>query len=359
MLSVSLNHHLEDFDLDVRFDAPRGLTVLFGGSGSGKTTVINAVSGLLRPDQGRVSVNGQVLCDTKAGQWLPPHRRRLGYVFQEGRLFPHLSVRQNLRFGQWFAPKDAPREDMARVVDMLGIGHLLIRRPKGLSGGEKQRVAIGRALLASPRLILADEPLAALDDARKAEILPYFERLRDNSDIPILYVSHSAGEVARLATTLVALEGGKVVRQGPAVDVLGDPMFTPSGVRAVGAVLEAQVAAHHDDGLSELDAKGARLFLPNIGLPTGAPLRVRIAAQDVMLSLQKPEGISALNILQGRISQVRAGDGPGAIVSLDTDAGRVLARVTRRSVAAMGLSEGLNVYAVVKTVSIAPQDVGG
>lgn len=358
MLSVSLRHQMEGFDVDVTFQAPPGLTVLFGGSGSGKTTVINAVAGLLRPDHGHVAVNGQVLCDTEKGLWLPAHRRRLGYVFQEGRLFPHLSVRQNLRFGRWFAPKDAPREDMGAVVEMLGIGHLLDRRPLGLSGGEKQRVAIGRALLASPRLILADEPLAALDDARKVEILPYFERLRDEVKIPILYVSHSAPEVARLATTLVALQNGKVVRQGPAVEVLGDPMFTPSGVRAVGAVILARVAAHHDDGLSELNAGGARLFLPRLGQEIGTPVRVRVAAQDVMLSLTNPTGISALNVLKGRIAQVRSGDGPGAIVSLDTDAGRVLARVTRRSVAAMGLAEGLEVYAVVKTVSIAPHDVG-
>ena len=189
--------------------------------------------------------------------------------------------------------------------------------------------------------------------------MPYFERLRDESDIPILYVSHSPAEVARLATTLVALDHGRVVRQGPAVEVLGDPMFALSGVRSVGAVLEAHVAQHHADGLSELQAGSARLFLPHVGQPPGTPLRVRIAAQDVMLSLDEPHGVSALNILAGRIDQVRAGEGPGAIVSLDTDAGRVLARVTRRSVAALNLQPGLRVFAVVKTVSIAPQDVGG
>lgn len=359
MLSVDLHHPMDGFDLDVSFDAPQGLTVLFGRSGSGKTTVINAVAGLLRAERARVAVNGQTLADTARGIWLPPHKRRLGYVFQEGRLFPHLTVKQNLRFGQWFAPKDAPRESLDKVVEMLGIGALLTRRPASLSGGEKQRVAIGRALLASPRLILADEPLAALDEARKAEILPYFERLRDETDIPILYVSHSPAEVARLATTLVALDGGKVVRQGPAVEVLGDPMFTPDGVRSVGAVIEARVAMHHDDGLSELDAGGTSLFLPHVAQESGTLLRVRIAAQDVMLSLKEPQDVSALNILEGRVDQVRAGDGPGAIVSLDTNAGRVLARVTRRSVNAMGLKPGLKVYAVVKTVSIAPQDVGG
>ncbi|WP_299351260.1 molybdenum ABC transporter ATP-binding protein [uncultured Shimia sp.] len=359
MLSVDVSHPMQGFDLNVAFEAPPGLTVLFGRSGSGKTTVINAVAGLLRAERARVAVNGQVLSDTDQALWQPPHKRRLGYVFQEGRLFPHLSVKQNLRFGQWFAPKDAPQEDMARVVEMLGIGDLLSRRPASLSGGEKQRVAIGRALLASPRLILADEPLAALDEARKAEILPYFERLRDETGVPILYVSHSPTEVARLATTLVALDEGRVVQQGPAIEVLGDPLFTPSGVRSVGAVIEARIAQHHDDSLSELEAGGIPLFLPHVGLDLGTPLRVRIAAQDVMLSLEKPTGISALNILEGRIDQVRSGEGPVAIVSLDTSAGRVLARVTRRSVEAMGLAPGLKVYAVVKTVSIAPQDVGG
>ena len=359
MLSVDLFHHTPGFDVDVSFAAPPGLTVLFGPSGSGKTTVINAVAGLLRPQRARVVVNGEVLSDTAQGICLPPHKRRLGYVFQEGRLFPHLTVQQNLRFGQWFAPKQASRADMGHVVEMLGITHLLSRRPASLSGGEKQRVAIGRALLASPRLILADEPLAALDEARKAEILPYFERLRDESDIPILYVSHSPAEVARLATTLVALDRGRVVRQGPAVEVLGDPMFTPSGVRSVGAVIEARVCQHHTDGLSELQAGNARLFLPHVGHDPGTPLRVRIAAQDVMLSLEEPRGVSALNILAGRIDQVRSGEGPGAIVSLDTDAGRVLARVTRRSVSVLNLQPGLRVFAVVKTVSIAPQDAGG
>ena len=190
-LSVRVSHRLPGMEIDVAFDAPPGVTVLFGRSGSGKTTIVNAVAGLLRPDAGRVAVDDWVLFDTEKGHWLPPHRRRLGYIFQEGRLFPHLTVSQNLSYGSWFAPRGARRESRDKVIEMLGIGHLLDRRPALLSGGEKQRVAIGRALLASPRLILADEPLAALDDARKAEILPYFERLRDEVSVPILYVTHS------------------------------------------------------------------------------------------------------------------------------------------------------------------------
>ena len=227
MLEVAIKHAFADFTLDAAFTAPPGVTVLFGRSGSGKTTLVNAVAGLLMPDQGRIARATGCCWTPRKGIRLRPHKRRLGYVFQEGRLFPHLTVRQNLAYGAWFAPKDAPRADMPRVVEMLGIGPLLDRRPAALSGGEKQRVAIGRALLSAPRLILADEPLAALDEARKAEILPYFERLRDEVSVPILYVSHSASEVARLATTVIALDAGRVVAQGSAAAVLGDPAAAP------------------------------------------------------------------------------------------------------------------------------------
>ncbi|MEQ8966142.1 MAG: molybdenum ABC transporter ATP-binding protein [Azospirillaceae bacterium] len=358
-LSVAIGHAFPGgFTLDAAFEAPPGLTVLFGRSGSGKTTIVEAVAGLLRPDRGRIAVDDRVLFDGAARIFVPPHRRRLGYVFQEGRLFPHLTVRQNLRYGAWFAPRDAPREDMGRVVEMLGLGALLDRRPGRLSGGEKQRVAIGRALLAGPRLILADEPLAALDDARKAEILPYFERLRDEAAVPILYVSHAASEVARLATTVVALEGGRVARQGPAAEVLGDPMVAPLGVRAVGAMLEARVVAHHADGLTELDAGGVRLLLPTVAHAPGERLRLRIPAQEVLLSRDRPEGLSALNILPGTVEAIRPGEGPGALVSVRTPAGPILARVTRRSAETLGLEPGVACHAIVKTVAIAPEDVG-
>jgi molybdate transport system ATP-binding protein len=358
-LSVDIRHAFADFALDVSFEAPAGLTVLFGRSGSGKTTIVNAVAGLLTPRAGRIATEDCVLLDTGRGVALPPHRRRVGYIFQEGRLFPHLTVRQNLLYGRWFAPKDAPREDLGRIVEMLGIAHVLTRRPGDLSGGEKQRVAIGRALLASPRLILADEPLAALDEARKAEILPYFERLRDEVSVPILYVSHAVAEVARLATTVVALEDGRVVRQGPAIEVFGDPSVMPMGTQVVGAVLEARVAAHHPDGLSELDAGGVRLFLPRVPQEKGTRVRIRIAAHEVILSRHAPDGLSALNVLPGTVEAIRPGEGPGAIVSVRTPAGRVLARITKRSVVALGLAEGVVCHAVVKTVAIAPDDVGG
>jgi molybdate transport system ATP-binding protein len=359
-LHLSLRHAFPGFDLDVSFEAPPGVTVLFGPSGSGKTTVINAVAGLLRPDRGRIVVGDWVLLDTGAGRLLAPHRRRVGYIFQEGRLFPHLTVRQNLAYGRWFAPRGARSASLDRVIDMLGIGHLLNRRPGALSGGEKQRVAIGRALLSAPKLILADEPLAALDEARKAEILPYFERLRDEVATPILYVSHASAEVARLATTVVALRQGRVAAFGPPARVLSD--VAAVGARGAASLLTGRLVAHHADGLSELSAPGGALWLPRVEGTPGAMIRVRIAANDVILSRARPEGLSAQNILTGAIVEIRLGQGPGALVVLrlgpEPDAARLTARVTQRAVAALGLAPGQTCHAVIKTVSVAPEDVG-
>ncbi len=357
-LSVDLRHRFESFDLDITFEAPAGVTVLFGRSGAGKSTIVNAVAGLLRPDAGRILCEGDVLFDSSTGLCTPPHRRRVGYVFQDARLFPHLTVRQNLAYGRWFAPKTARREDTGRIVDLLGIGHLLGRRPAHLSGGERQRVAIGRALLASPRIILADEPLAALDEARKSEILPYFERLRDEISVPILYVSHSASEVARIATTVVALAEGRVARQGPAAEVLSDPSVTPLGARAAGAMLEARVTAQHADGLTALAAAGVTLLLPKVARAPGTALRVWIAAQDVMLATTRPEGISALNVLGVTVTDLRFGDGPGVLVQLALGDALLLARVTRRSADALALAPGQPVFAVLKAVSVAPEAIG-
>nr|WP_213396461.1 molybdenum ABC transporter ATP-binding protein [Yoonia sp.] len=355
-LRIRVQHAFAGFDLDVDADLPAGVSVLFGPSGSGKTTVINAVAGLIRPDQGRIAVDGWVLTDTASRRHIAPHRRRIGYIFQDARLFPHLSVRQNLAYGRWFAPRDAQATSMDRTVEMLGIGHLLSRRPATLSGGEKQRVAIGRALLSGPRLILADEPLAALDEARKAEILPYFERLRDEVAVPILHVSHASAEVARLATTVVALRAGRVIACGPPAQVLGDVGVV--GARGAASLLTARVVAHHADGLTELATAAGRLWLPRIADAAGATLRVRIMAQDVILSRDRPVGLSALNILQGTISDLRLGDGPGAMVTLAVGEDRLAARITRRSAEAMGLAPGQTCHAVIKSVAVAPDDIG-
>ncbi|SES33827.1 molybdate transport system ATP-binding protein [Tranquillimonas rosea] len=358
-LEVAVRHRFPGFALDVAFTAPDGVTALFGRSGSGKTSVVNAVAGLLRPDAGRVVARGEALVDTGARLWRAPHRRRIGYVFQEARLFPHLSVRQNLLYGRWFARHGGDGPEFDHVVDLLGLAPLLSRRPATLSGGERQRVSIGRAILSRPRLLLMDEPLAALDEARRAEILPYLERVRDEAGIPILYVSHSVSEVARLATTVIVLDEGRVLRAGAAEDVLSDPFSAASaGIRGVGAVITGRIDTHHSDGLTELSTSSAQIFLPRVAAAVGAEIRVRIEAQDVTLSLTRPEGISALNILPCEITDIRRGEGPGVLVRLRSGADTLLARITQRSAERMGLARGTACHAVIKTVSVAPEDIG-
>ena len=358
MLEIALRHRFAGFDLDVAFQAPPGLTALFGRSGSGKTTIVNAVAGLLRPDQGRIVADGAVLLDTGAGVLVPPHRRRVGYVFQDARLFPHLTVRQNLMYGRWFAPR-GPGADLAQIVEMLGIGPLLGRRPGALSGGERQRVALGRAILSNPRLLLMDEPLAALDEARKAEILPYLERLRDELRLPVLYVSHSAAEVARLATTVVLIGAGRVQASGPAGAILSDPAMAPAfGLREAGAILTARIAAQEGDGLTRLDTGAGPLWLPRVAGGPGTPVRLRMLAQDVLLATVRPEGISALNILSVTVREIRSGDGPGALVALSAGDDVILARITRRSAERLQLTQGQSIHAVLKAVAVAPGDVG-
>lgn len=351
-LTVALRHRFPGFELDVAFDAPPGLTCLFGRSGSGKTSVINAVAGLLRPDMARVTLNGVAL------QALPPHQRRIGYVFQDARLFPHLTVTGNLRYSARIRRQPTP--DFDRIVDLLGIRHLLLRRPGTLSGGEAQRVSIGRALLSSPHILLMDEPLAALDEPRSAGILPYIERLRDDLRLPILYVSHSLPEVARLATTIIVLDDGRVRAAGPAADILSDPDTAPlMGLRDAGSILTATLAAQEADGLTRLETSVGPLWLPHVAGDPGRSFRIRIAAQDVIVSRTRPVGLSALNILPATVTALRQGEGPGTLVQLDLGGQHLLARVTRRSAEALALAPGLPVHVVVKSVSIAPGDVAG
>lgn len=360
-ISLTLRHSFDGFTLDAGFDAPPGVTALFGRSGSGKTTIVNALAGLLTPDQGRIVADGTVLLDTASRINLRPDRRRVGYVFQDSRLFPHLTVRQNLLYGRWFARHTTgTRPDPDRIIDLLGIRPHLDRRPGALSGGEKSRVAMGRAILACPRILLMDEPLAALDDARKAEILPYLQRLRDELALPIIYVSHSTAEVARLATTVVVLEAGRVIATGPAATLFGDPATAPLfGLREAGAILTATLAAQEGDGLSRLSTAAGPLWLPRVDAPIGTALRLRILAQDVMIATARPEGISALNILPATIRDIRMGDGPGALVQLDAGGENLLARITRRSATTLALAPGTPVFAILKAVSVAQENVGG
>jgi molybdate transport system ATP-binding protein len=351
-LDVDIDHALGSFHLTARFAAQPGVTALFGRSGSGKTTLVNIVGGLIRPDRARVVVDGETLVDTERGLFVPKHRRRVGYVFQDSRLFPHLSVRRNLLYGRWFAFGDGGAAgDFDSVVELLGIGHLLERRPDSLSGGEKQRVAIGRALLAHPRLLLMDEPLASLDEQRRAEILPYIERLRDGAGVPILYVSHSVAEVARLATTVVILAEGRVTAVGPVLDIL--PLADAGG--DAGSVLDA-VVARHDEAfqLTTLSSRAGELQVPRLAAEVGAHVRAYIRARDVMLSLRPPEEISALNVLAGKVAEINpsnSGGGAQADVRLDCGGAALLARLTAKSVQRLALAPGRPVYAVIKSVS--------
>jgi len=229
MLAVEIEKRLGDFTLSARFESAGGITAVFGPSGAGKTTLVNAIAGLIAPDRGRIAIDGTVLFDSERRINLPPHRREIGYIFQEGRLFPHLSVSHNLDYGRRMRglPEDA--KQLERIVSLLDIGHLLERRPGKLSGGERQRVAIGRALLTRPRLLLLDEPLASLDAARKREILPYLERMRDEVGVPMVYVSHQAAELRRIATSVVRLEAGRVAAAG-GIDLL-DPADVDAALR--------------------------------------------------------------------------------------------------------------------------------
>lgn len=358
-MKLSLTHSFGGFSLDLALEAQGGITALFGPSGAGKSTIVSAVAGLLRPDAGFLEVDGTVLMDTARGLHVAPHKRRFGAVFQDARLFPHMSVSQNLDFGTRYAPRGAnvSRDD---VIELLGLGALLDRAAPTLSGGEKQRVALGRALLSAPRMLLMDEPLASLDANRKNEILPYLEQLRDGPlGLPILYVSHAVSEIARLADTLVVLKDGRIAAQGPLRDVLSDPATVPLlGVREAGAVIEATVIAHAQDGLTQLAISAGTLELPGVQAPVGAKVRLRIMAQDVMLARARPQGLSALNILPVTIQNIRQGDGPGAAVALCAGNDRLLARVTRRAVASLSLTEGDKIYAILKATTVAPGSIG-
>ena len=360
MLEVDVAVPRGKFRLEAAFTSDAPIVALFGRSGSGKTTLVNAIAGIVRPERGRIVIGERVLFDSARGVDLVPEKRRVGYVFQDALLFPHLSVRANLAYGEGLTPPGERFVDGERVLALLGIRELLDRNPASLSGGEKQRVAIGRALMASPRILLLDEPLASLDGARKAEILAYIELLRDELRLPMVYVSHALEEVTRLADRVVVIAEGRVIAEGPAALALSRAdMGALTGRFDEGAVIDARVATH-DAGfeLTTLAFAGGELVVPNVDALPGEPVRVRVRARDVSLALARPSGITIQNVLEGNV--VSIGHEFGAIVDVNLRIGEtgITARITRKAASDLALAPGSRVFAMVKAVSIDRRSVG-
>ncbi|MEJ0015528.1 MAG: molybdenum ABC transporter ATP-binding protein [Acetobacteraceae bacterium] len=352
-LEVLLRHRFPAVQIDLQFTVPTpGVTVLFGPSGAGKSTIISAAAGLLRPDECRIVVDGTVLADTASGVWLPPERRRMGLVFQDARLFPHMSVATNLRFGLRRAPGGPVTFD--EVVDLLGIGALLPRRPHTLSGGERQRVAIGRALLAQPHMLLMDEPLASLDAGRKSEIMPFLTRLKTALRLPVLYVTHALDEVAQLADSLVLVEGGRMIGSGPVSEIAARADLPLARRDDAGALLLCRVVEHDAAReLSRLEGGGASFWIPLLEAPTGAERRIRIPAREVILASRPPEAISLHNIVPGMVRRIDP-DAPrrSVLVEIALPSGALIARVTSDAIVRLALAPGRPVLALIKSTSI-------
>ena len=355
MLSVALRKSRDGFALDVAFDAPTpGVVALFGRSGCGKSTTIDLIAGLLKPDEGHVRLGEATLLDTRAGAQVPAEKRRIGYVFQDSRLFPHFSVAGNLRYGLKRARDADERISFDEVVALLGLQALLARRPHQLSGGERQRVALGRALLSQPRLLLLDEPLASLDSARREEVLPYFEALRDRLSIPMVYVSHQYDEVLRLATHVVLLDAGKVVAQGSPSEVsLLPELRAIVGPEAVGAVLDGTIdSVDETRRLAELRLGKGRLHISARDVRVGATIRVQLLARDVILATERPHALSVRNAVEGVIDDITADDEDAQLVRVDIGGAFVLSRITTAAVDALGLRRGSAVWVLIKAVSM-------
>lgn len=354
MLQINVKKEQGHFSIDATFTVDStGVTALFGPSGAGKTSIINMVAGLSRPDAGFVIVNGRTVFDSEKGIDIPPEDRGFGYVFQDGRIFPHLSVRSNLTYGMRLVPRNKRTIAFDDVVDLLGIGHLLKRRIANLSGGEKQRVAIGRALLTSPSLLLMDEPLASLDEARKSEVLPFVERLPSRLSIPILYVSHSLTEILNLADTLVLLDSGRVQSVGPVEDVANRPELAFGKNRNEGGTVVPTVVDHHDltDGLTYLRFGRNLLRVPLFDASQGAKVRVQIDPRDVALALAAPSDTSVQNIFPAVVEQVTEHD--GALVEVRLDIGTpISSQVTRKAKRDLDLKRGQSLFVMVKSVAI-------
>jgi len=354
MLEVNVVRTRPGFSLEASFAAPTpGVIALFGRSGSGKTTLVNIISGLLAPDSGQVRLGDQVLTDTRSGASVPVENRRIGYVFQDARLFPHLSAEGNLRYGEK-RTRDAPKViGFDEVVALLGLETLLSRRPSELSGGERQRVALGRALLAQPRLLLLDEPLAPLDIARREEVLPYLEALRDRLAIPMVYVSHQFEEVLRLATHLVLLDAGRVNSEGTVNEMSLRPALQQIvGPDLVGAVIDGTVVrVEPETGSAELAVGRGTLKVSLPDVPVGARMRLQLLARDVILATQPVQGLSVRNALASTVTAMSTDDYGSVSVAVDVGGATVLARITQEALRALNLRPGDAVWTLIKTVS--------
>lgn len=359
MLDVDVSVRLGTFALKAAFRSDAPIVALFGRSGSGKSTLVNAIAGIVHPERGRIVIGDRALYDSERGIDLAPEKRRVGCVFQDSLLFPHLDVRANLAYGERLTPAAERFVDHERILALLGIAGLLDRRPTNLSGGEKQRVAIGRALLASPRILLLDEPLASLDGARKGEILAYIEVLRDELRLPMVYVSHAIEEVTRLADRVVVIADGAVVAEGSTADALSRHDGTLTGRSEEGVVIEAQVASHEPAfELTTLTFAGGRLIVPNIDALPGETVRARVRARDVSLALGRPDRLSIQNVFEASV--VSVGGEFGAIVDVELRVGAtpLTARITRKAASQLGIAPGMKVHALVKAVSIDRRSVG-
>jgi molybdate transport system ATP-binding protein len=361
MIEVDVKLNVGAFSLEAAFANDAGITALFGQSGSGKSVTLNLIAGLMRPDKGYIRLDGEPLVDTEQGVFVPMHRRRIGLVFQDSNLFPHMSVKQNLLYGRWFAPRRAREIDFDAVIETLGIGPLLSRPPARLSGGERQRVAIGRALLSCPKLLLFDEPLAALDMRRKLEIMPLIERVRDEFKIPIVYVSHAIEEVVRLAACVVIIDAGRVKFIGDPSEAFGavasqstDDRFDRSSVLTT--TVRGENAAL---GLTELKHSSGAIWIAGPAGPIGTEARVIVRATDVVLSLGPPHELSARSALSSTVSEIQF-DGPLATVELALEGdGRLFATVTRGALNELELKPGSHVFALFKTAALDERSIGG
>ena len=354
MLRVSVLKRRDGFTLRAQFEAPTpGIVALFGRSGCGKTTLVDIISGLLTPDDGSVRLDDSVLTDTRSGIAVPVEKRQIGYVFQDPRLFPHFNVLGNLRYGQKRAVTGRHSIGFDEVVALLGLAALLDRRPHHLSGGERQRVSLGRALLSQPQLLLLDEPLASLDVARREEVLPYLEALRDRLSIPMVYVSHQFDEVLRLATHVVLMESGSVVAQG----TLGEVSLRPElraivGPDSVGAVLDGVITKIDAvRGMADLQLGNSTLYVSLSGVAVGSRVRVQLLARDIILATQAPRGLSVQNALQGVVAQVSEDEHEAVLVKVDIGGAIVLSRITQNALHALRLRQGSTVWVLVKAVS--------